>query len=147
MNLQAQKKKKTRSLLPRIEPVSAAPETPRVRPRSRPTATVHTDPQPWSPDAEAAWQVTTAELSAAEPKILGADTAETDAEREQARERQQTWDRLMVQVLDLMPEPRRRQWLAEQRVEEEWRSRSAPKARDLDAFSDWLGSGSREYVD
>ncbi|KAJ7197313.1 hypothetical protein B0H12DRAFT_1245073 [Mycena haematopus] len=157
MNVQSQRKKQTRSLLPRIEPVRPAAESPRVRARSRPTAadSLPAVPPPWNPDAEATWQSTVAALSAAieewsadtategNDEELGADTENT----EEARERQRAWDRLMVQVMDSMPEPRRRQWLAEQRIEEEWRSRSTPKARDLDAFSDWSGSGSREYVD
>ncbi|KAJ7196917.1 hypothetical protein B0H12DRAFT_1245171 [Mycena haematopus] len=159
MDVHRQKKKQTRSLLPRIQPATPAAQSTRARPRSRPIAeSVPAVPPPWTPDTEATWQMTTTELSTAiedwlagtlpeghEDDLQDADTGKTDHEQEQARERQRAWDRLIEQALDLMPEPRRRQWLAEQRLEEEWRSRSTPKAHDLDAFSDW--SGSREYVD
>ncbi|KAJ6451810.1 hypothetical protein C8R45DRAFT_1089409 [Mycena sanguinolenta] len=136
-------KKQRRSLKPRALPKVIPPKT-MSRARVRPSREKETAPNPL---AETAWDHMVAELSVilAQPDIwkeepeekLDPQAAKEREEKDAARARM--WDCVVAMVIDEMREPERRDWLHQQRMEDE-------RQRNMKlACADW--SGPAQYVE
>ncbi|KAF8200610.1 hypothetical protein K438DRAFT_1966081 [Mycena galopus ATCC 62051] len=147
------KKRKMRSLVPRLQPLPrAAPPVSSVRRHAALAPSKPSSTTDWSPEAEAAWLdfgKNVAEIASRwAGGDLGDETETVDSEDTQQRaeheqEMDRLWDHLMTRVLDDMPPLERRQFLLEQRAELEWSSRSA-YIEPL--ITDWSPS-TAEYID
>jgi hypothetical protein len=80
------------------------------------------------------------------------DSAVDDGDIEKARQ----WDMMVTRLVDAMPAADRREWLQEQRLQEEWTSRlvDAPAADRREWLQEewtsrqaWSDSNARQYID
>ncbi|KAJ7791908.1 hypothetical protein B0H14DRAFT_3499961 [Mycena olivaceomarginata] len=117
-------------------------------------------PNTWTPEAQAAWEARWKDLGAMflQERTEGLtecndeDSAVDDGDIEKARQ----WDMMVTQLVDAMPAADRREWLQEQRLQEEWTSRlvDAPAADRREWLQEewtsrqaWSDSNARQYID
>ncbi|KAJ7209388.1 hypothetical protein B0H12DRAFT_1240688 [Mycena haematopus] len=146
------KKRSFKALPPPIPP----PETPRVRARLQPPAAPPTDVYFEDPVSEETWRSTVSELSTmvqqwAEEHVdaVEAPGANTETQAldmaESDEERRRIWERVVALAIEAMREPERRDWLREERMEEE-RERAGHARVGNESWVDWSGRSS-EYIE
>ncbi|KAJ7219722.1 hypothetical protein B0H12DRAFT_1078578 [Mycena haematopus] len=130
-----------------LPPPIPPPETPRVRARLQPPAAPPTDVYFEDPVSEETWRSTVSELSTmvqqwAEEHVdaVEAPGANTETQAldmaESDEERRRIWERVVALAIEAMREPERRDWLREERMEEE-RERAGHARVGNESWVDW----------
>ncbi|KAJ7246839.1 hypothetical protein B0H12DRAFT_1235459 [Mycena haematopus] len=133
----------------------STPETPRESPATAASGTSH-DVYFEDPVSEETWRSTVSELSTmvqqwAEEHVdaVEAPGANTETQAldmaESDEERRRIWERVVALAVEAMREPERRDWLREERMEEE-RERAGHARVGNESWVDWSGRSS-EYIE